>query len=83
MRLGITFVTMGTQMMSGKGDGQETRADSDTGCMGNTGDGKQITEEVVGTPYFMISLGFAMMLHTSHEFIKAKRTEMVINAIVV
>lgn len=58
-------------MKSGKGDGQETCADSDIGG------GMQTTGEFM---YFIIFLGFAIMLHASLEFIKAKRTEMAISA---
>ncbi|KAF9084763.1 hypothetical protein BGX29_002353 [Mortierella sp. GBA35] len=80
MGLGITFVTMGMQMMSGKGDGQETDSDSDTGYMGNTDDGMQSAKELMGLSYIMMILGFGIMLQSSLEFVRAKRTEMVINA---
>ncbi|KAF9900556.1 hypothetical protein EC991_007179 [Linnemannia zychae] len=80
MGLGITFVTMGMQMMSGKGDEEETDADSDTGYMGNTGDRIQAAKEFMGLSYFVMILGFVIMLHSSLEFLRAKRTEMVVNA---
>lgn len=80
MGLGITFVSIGMQMMSGKGDDQDTQEDSDTGYMGNTSDGMQSAQELMGLSYVMVILGFAIMLHSSLEFVRAKRTEMVINA---
>ncbi|KAF9126076.1 hypothetical protein BGW39_006947 [Mortierella sp. 14UC] len=80
MGLGITFVTMGMHMMSGKSDEQETEADSDTGYMGNIGDGMQKAKELMGLSYFVMILGFVIMLHSSLEFVRAKRAEMVINA---
>ncbi|KAG0260818.1 hypothetical protein BGZ95_004354 [Linnemannia exigua] len=80
MGLGITFVSMGAQMMSGKGDGQDTDVDSDTGYMGNTGDGMQSAQEFMGLSYAVMILGFVIMLHSTLEFVRAKRTEMVINA---
>jgi len=80
MGLGITFVTMGMHMMSGKVDEQETDGDSDSGYLGNTGDGMQSTVEFMSLSYFMVIIGFAIMLHSSLEFVRAKRKEKAINA---
>jgi hypothetical protein len=81
MGLGITFVTVGIQMMTGKGYGeQETDANSDTGYMGNIDEGMQTAEELIGLSYVAIILGFVIMLHSCLEFFRVKRTEMVINA---
>ncbi|KAF9918728.1 hypothetical protein FBU30_011291 [Linnemannia zychae] len=80
MGLGITFLTMGTQMMSGAVDGQDSDPDADTGYMGNADGSLQAVEEYMGFSYLMIFLGLVVMLHSCLSFIKAKRTEMVINA---
>ncbi|KAI1314985.1 hypothetical protein EDD11_001421 [Mortierella claussenii] len=80
MGLGITFISMGTQMMTGKADLEEGDEDLDTGYMGNTGESMESSKEYLWLSYFMIALGSAIMLQSGIGFARAKRTEMIINA---
>ncbi|KAG0202588.1 hypothetical protein BGX28_004934 [Mortierella sp. GBA30] len=80
MGLGITFISMGWQMLSGKTETQQSGEDEDTGYIGNAGPGMSSIKEYMWLSYFMMFLGFAIMLHSGLEFLRAKRTEMVINA---
>ncbi|KAF9966511.1 hypothetical protein BGZ70_002124 [Mortierella alpina] len=78
--LGITFITMGWQMLSGKTDIDEEDQDGDTGYIGSPGQGMASIKEYMWLSYFLMFLGFAIILQSGLEFLKAKRTEMVINA---
>ncbi|KAG9319525.1 hypothetical protein KVV02_003124 [Mortierella alpina] len=78
--LGITFITMGWQMLSGKTDVDEGDPDGDTGYIGSPGQGLASIKEYMWLSYFLMFLGFAIILQSGLEFLKAKRTEMVINA---
>ncbi|KAF9559053.1 hypothetical protein EC968_006750 [Mortierella alpina] len=78
--LGITFITMGWQMLSGKTDVDEGNQDGDTGYIGSPGQGMASIKEYMWLSYFLMFLGFAIILQSGLEFLKAKRTEMVINA---
>ncbi|KAG0041843.1 Nedd4 interacting protein [Gryganskiella cystojenkinii] len=84
MGLGLTFMSMGTQMMSGKAPGADKTddEDSDTGYMGNTGGQEPIkaVQEYIWLSYFMLFLGSAIMLQSGIEFLRAKRQEMIFNA---
>ncbi|KAF9352643.1 hypothetical protein BGX34_012055 [Mortierella sp. NVP85] len=78
--LGITFLSMGTQMMSGRTEMDAPDDDSDTGYMGNVGESMRSVKEYLWLSYFLVLLGAGIMLHSGLEFARAKRTEMVINA---
>jgi len=81
MGLGITFISMGTQMMSGKAPGPDTpEDDSDTGYMGNTGESVKSVQEYIWLSYLMLFMGSALMLHSGLEFLRAKRAEMIMIA---
>ncbi|KAI8353091.1 hypothetical protein B0O80DRAFT_453061 [Mortierella sp. GBAus27b] len=78
--LGITFLSMGTQMMTGRTELDEPDEDSDTGYMGNVGESMRSVKEYLWLSYFLVFLGTGIMLHSGVEFARAKRTEMVINS---
>ncbi|GJJ72551.1 hypothetical protein EMPS_04909 [Entomortierella parvispora] len=82
MGLGITFISMGTQMMSGKAPGSDVspEEDSDTGYMGNTGESVKSVQEYIWLSYVMLFMGAVIMLHSGVEFLRAKRAEMIIIA---
>ncbi|KAG0350516.1 hypothetical protein BGZ54_003771 [Gamsiella multidivaricata] len=87
--LGITFVTMGFNIMNGKfsegdidGDPME---DSDTGYMGDTGPSTSLTSlrsmtEYIWLSYFLVMLGIVIIAQSLVSFAKAKRTEMIMLA---
>ncbi|KAF8939567.1 hypothetical protein BGZ58_009355 [Dissophora ornata] len=77
MGLGITFISMGMQMMTGKTEMDEPADDSDTGYMGNAGEDLKSVKEYLWLAYFMVFLGTAIMLQSGLEFARAKRTEMI------
>ncbi|KAG0328033.1 hypothetical protein BGZ99_006385 [Dissophora globulifera] len=80
MGLGITFVSMGMQMMTGKIEVEEPDENSDTGYMGNVGEDLKSVKEYMWLSYFMVILGASIMLQSLMEFARAKRTEKAINA---
>ncbi|KAF9977501.1 hypothetical protein BGZ65_007366 [Modicella reniformis] len=77
--LGITLLSMGMQMMTGKTELQEPDEDSDTGYMGNGGESMRSVKEYLWLSYFLVFLGAGIMLQAGLEFARAKKTEMVIN----
>ncbi|KAF9104525.1 hypothetical protein BGX27_010054 [Mortierella sp. AM989] len=75
--LGMTFISIGQQMLSG--DSDEPDIDSDTGYMGNVGETPK-SKEYVWASYLMLFLGIAIILHSGYEFVRVKRTETAILA---
>ncbi|KAG0249508.1 Nedd4 interacting protein [Mortierella polycephala] len=83
MGLGITFISMGTQVLSGKTDMDEQPDvidDTDTGYMGDVEQGLGSIKEYMWISYFMMFVGSAIILQSGYDFLRAKRTERVINA---
>src|SRR5690554_6534387 len=83
MGLGITFISMGMQVLSGKTDMDEQPDvidDTDTGYMGDVEQGLGSIKEYMWISYFMMFVGSAIMLQSGYDFLRAKRTERVINA---
>ncbi|KAI8350052.1 hypothetical protein B0O80DRAFT_458943 [Mortierella sp. GBAus27b] len=84
--LGITFISIGYNMMNGRlPDADDTMdEDSDTGYMGNTDSSPSSVlslrswTEYMWLSYFLIFLGSVIMVQSLLAFAKAKRAEMVI-----
>ncbi|KAF9580533.1 hypothetical protein BGW38_002791 [Lunasporangiospora selenospora] len=73
--LGITFISMGFQMLNGDTE------DSDSGYLGNsgkTGPPMQTMSEYVWLSYFLVFLGSLIVIHSVVSFARAKKAEMVL-----
>ncbi|KAF9355854.1 hypothetical protein BGX26_006041 [Mortierella sp. AD094] len=77
MGLGMTFISIGQQMLSG--DNEDPDPDADTGYMGDTGEVPK-SNEYMWVSCFMLFMGVVIMLHSGYEFVKVKRTESAILA---
>ncbi|KAF9188087.1 Nedd4 interacting protein, partial [Haplosporangium sp. Z 767] len=83
MGLGITFISMGMQMLSGKtgmNEQPDVYDDSNTGYMGDVEQSLSSRKEYMWISYFMMFVGSAIILQSGCDFLRAKRTERVINA---
>ncbi|KAF9971611.1 hypothetical protein BGZ73_005419 [Actinomortierella ambigua] len=76
--LGVTFITMGIQMMNGNGPTEEQ--DADTGYMYRAGQSLKAMTEYIWLSYIMLALGSFLFLRSIYDFARVKRTEMIINA---
>ncbi|KAF9170878.1 hypothetical protein BGX21_005141 [Mortierella sp. AD011] len=77
MGLGMTFISIGQQMLSG--DSEDPDPDADTGYMGDTGEIPK-SNEYMWVSCFMLFMGSVIILHSGYEFIKVKRRESAILA---
>ncbi|KAG0227926.1 hypothetical protein BGW42_002525 [Actinomortierella wolfii] len=76
--LGVTFITMGLQMMTGEGLSEDE--DSDTGYMTRAGQTLRVMAEYIWLSYILIILGSFLLVRSIYDFARVKRTEMIINA---
>lgn len=88
MGLGVTFISMGWQLMNGKSalgdDNDDEGYDDDTGYVSPnplpSGKFAETIPESEWLSFLLMALGGLIMMQSMFEFAKAKRTEMVINA---
>ncbi|KAF9302860.1 hypothetical protein BGZ74_004727 [Mortierella antarctica] len=88
MGLGVTFISMGWQLMNGKSalgdDNDDEGYDDDTGYVSPnplpSGKFAETIPESEWLSFLLMALGGLIMMQSMYEFAKAKRTEMVINA---
>ncbi|KAG0093602.1 hypothetical protein BGZ92_004201 [Podila epicladia] len=88
MGLGVTFISMGWQLMNGKSalgdDSEDEGYDNDTGYVSPnplpSGKFAETMAESEWLSFLLMGLGGLIMVQSMYEFAKAKRTEMVINA---
>ncbi|KAG0336773.1 hypothetical protein BG000_006193 [Podila horticola] len=88
MGLGVTFISMGWQLMNGKSalgdDNDDETYDNDTGYVSPdplpSGKFAETVAESEWLSFLLMALGGLIMVQSMYEFAKAKRTEMVINA---
>ncbi|KAG0025123.1 hypothetical protein BGZ81_007406 [Podila clonocystis] len=88
MGLGVTFISMGWQLMNGKSalgdDNDDEEYDNDTGYVSPdplpSGKFAETMAESEWLSFLLMALGGLIMVQSMYEFAKAKRTEMVINA---
>lgn len=88
MGLGVTFISMGWQLMNGKSalgdDSDDEDYNNDTGYVSPdplpSGKFAETMAESEWLSFLLMALGGLIMVQSMYEFAKAKRTEMVINA---
>ncbi|KAG0332572.1 hypothetical protein BG004_001191 [Podila humilis] len=90
MGLGVTFISMGWQMMNGKSalgndddDEGDSGYESDTGYISPEPLPNKFSETVAEfewLSFLLMAMGALIMVQSMYEFAKAKKTEMVINA---
>ncbi|KAG0269738.1 hypothetical protein DFQ27_002407 [Actinomortierella ambigua] len=76
--LGVTFITMGIQMMNGNAPNEDQ--DADTGYMYRAGQSLRAMTEYIWLSYIMLILGTFLLLRSFYDFARVMRMESIINA---